>query len=151
MTTTPIGISRFERLFRLAAELDVDKEDLRRHHEVVNRKILDLLLRAQANAKANERDVMEPFDLPITKGLQERIHEFRRLGRETEVRPILDQVSAEPPLDMAYSEDLEAVLPEVAGGLSVALAHTFKVIDPKLKNPQTLDWERAFALFDLIV
>ena len=25
------------------------------------------------------------------------------------------------------------------------------VIDPKLKNPQTPDWGRAFALFDLIV
>jgi len=111
MTTTPIGISRLERLFRLAAELDVDKEDLRRHHEFVNRKILDLLLRAQANAKANERDVMEPFDLPITKGLQERIHEFRRLDRETEIRPILDQLTAEPPLDMAYSDELEAMLP----------------------------------------
>jgi hypothetical protein len=151
MTTSAIGISRFERLFRLAAELDVDKEDLRRHHEFVNRKILDLLLRAQANAKANERDVMQPFDLPITKGLQERMHEFRRLDRETEVRPILEQLTAEPALDMAYSADLEAMLPEVAGGLSVALAHSFKIIEPNLKNPQTLHWERAFALFDLIV
>ncbi|HEV7576397.1 MAG TPA: DUF1931 family protein [Caldimonas sp.] len=151
MTTSPIGISRFERLFRLAAELDVDKEDLRRHDEFVNRKIHDLLLRAQANAKANERDVMQPSDLPITKGLQERIHEFRQLDRETEIRPILDQITAVPPLDMAYGDELEALLPEVAGGLSVALAHSFKVIDPKLKNPQTPHWDRAFALFDLLV
>lgn len=151
MTTSPIGTSRFERLFRLAAGLDVDKADLRRHDEFVNRKVLDLLLRAQANAKANERDVMQPFDLPITKGLQERIHEFRRLDREIEIRPILDQLTIAPPLDMAYSDELEAMLPEVAGGLSVALAHSFKVIDPKLKNAQTLHWERAFALFDLIV
>jgi hypothetical protein len=148
---TVMGISRFERLFRLAADLDVDKEDLRRHDEFVNRKIYDLLLRAQANAKANERDVMQPFDLPITKGLQERIHEFRRLDRDVELLPILDQLTAEPPLDMAYSDELEAILPEVAGGLSVALARSFKVIDPKLKNPQTPDWERAFALFELIV
>ncbi|MGZ5175508.1 MAG: DUF1931 family protein [Burkholderiales bacterium] len=70
-----MSIPRFERFFRLAASLDVDKADLNRYDEFVNHEIYDLLLRAQATAKANARDII-PQDLPITKGLQERMHEF---------------------------------------------------------------------------
>jgi hypothetical protein len=151
MTSIPGSIARFERLFRAAASLDVDKSDLKRHEEFVHRKIYDLLLRGQAIAKANARDVMQPFDVPITKGLQERIHEFHELNEQIELRPILEAMTKWPPLDLAYSEELEATLPEIAGGLTVALAHSFKVIDPKLKNPQTPHWERAFELFDLLL
>jgi hypothetical protein len=39
----------------------------------------------------------------------------------------------------------------VAGGLSVALARTFKLIDPDVKNPQTAHWERAFQIFALLL
>jgi hypothetical protein len=39
---------------------------------------------------------------------------------------------------------------EQIDGLSVALAGTLRVIDPKLPNPTTSDWERSFALFRLI-
>ena len=37
------------------------------------------------------------------------------------------------------------------GGLSVVLARTFKIVDPELKNPQTLHWERAFGVFNLVL
>jgi hypothetical protein len=37
------------------------------------------------------------------------------------------------------------------GGLSVALARTFKVLDPDLKNPSSRHWERAFRIFDLLL
>jgi hypothetical protein len=33
----------------------------------------------------------------------------------------------------------------------IALARSFKIIDPGLKNPGTAEWERAFALFDLLI
>jgi len=146
-----MAIAKFERLFRLAAGLDVDKSDLKRYGDFVNDKIYDLLLRAQAAAKANGRDVIEPHDLPITKGLQERIHEFRRIDEQIELQPILDQLAARPPLDLAYSEETEARFPEIAGGISVALAHSFKVIDPDLKNPQTKHWECVLRIFDLLL
>jgi Domain of unknown function (DUF1931) len=71
-----LSVPRFERLFRRAAGLDVDKTDLKRYSDFLNRKIYDILIRAQATAKANGRDVIDPFDLPIPKGLQESIHEF---------------------------------------------------------------------------
>ena len=37
-----------------------------------------------------------------------------------------------------------------AGGLTVALARAFKILDPKVKNPQSVHWERAMAIFDLL-
>ena len=56
----------------------------------------DLLIRGKAVAKANRRDIIEPFDLPITKGLQERIHEFKDIDEEIELKPILDSVWRSP-------------------------------------------------------
>jgi hypothetical protein len=146
-----MGVARFERFFRLAAGLDVDKDDLRRYGDFVDQKLYDLLLVGQAAAKANGRDVVQPSDLPITKGLQERIHEFRELDEEVELQPILDQLAARPPLDLSLAEEVEARLPAIVGGLSVALAQTFRVIDPGLKNPQSEQWERAFRVFNLLL
>jgi hypothetical protein len=149
--THVMGISRFERLFRTAAGLDVDKSDLKRYSDFINQKIYDLLVRGEATAKANGRDIIEPFDLPITKGLQESINEFKFMDEQIELQPILDHLTARPPLDLAYSDATEAQLPHIAGGLSVALARTFKIIDPDLKNPQTRHWERAFQIFGLLL
>jgi len=42
-------------------------------------------------------------------------------------------------------------LPRVAGGLSVALARAFRIIDPDLKNPQGRHWEQTARLFDLLL
>jgi len=148
---SPMGIAKFERFFRLSAGLDVDKADLKRYSDFVNGKIYDLLLRGQAAAKANNRVTIEPFDLPITKGLQQRIHEFRNIDEQIELRSILDHLASRPLLDLAYTEETEARFPEIAGGISVALARTFKIIDPKLKNPQTEHWERSHRLFDLLL
>ena len=147
----PIGVSNFERFFRAAASLDVDKDDLRRYEDFVNRKVRDLLLIGRAAARANGRDVIEPWDLPITKGLQETIHDFRGMDEADEVRPMLEQMVAIPPQELAYSEETEGSLPEIAGGLSLALARAFKILEPRLENPQTEHWERAFRVFDLLL
>ena len=147
----PIGVSNFERFFRAAASLDVDKDDLRRYEDFVNRKVRDLLLIGRAAARANGRDVIEPWDLPITKGLQETIHDFRGMDEAAEVRPMLEEIVAIPPQELAYSEETEGRLPEIAGGLSLALARAFKIIEPRRKNPQTEHWERAYKVFDLLL
>jgi hypothetical protein len=34
--------------------------------------------------------------------------------------------------------------------VSVALAQSFKIIDPDLKNPETKHWKRCFQVFDLL-
>ena len=60
-------------------------------------------------------------------------------------------MTARRPLDLAYGVETETLLPDVAGGLSIALARTFKIIDPALKNPQSEHWERSFRIFDLLL
>jgi hypothetical protein len=146
-----MGVARFERFFRVAAGVDIDKSDLRRFNDFIDEKLYDLLLIGAATAKANVRDVMEPHDLPITKGLQECVHDFREIEEEVEVEPLLEWLARYPPLDASPSDETESRLPEIAGGLSVALARAFKIIDPEVKNPRTEQWDRVTRIFDLLV
>jgi hypothetical protein len=55
-----------------------------------------------------------------------------------------------PPAEVTFAEETEQLLPEVFGGLSVALARSFRVIDLTLANPGTAHWERAFEMFRLV-
>ena len=146
-----MAISKFERFFRLAASLDVDKSDIKRYADFVNQKIYDLLLMGVATAKANDRDVIQPWDLPITKGLQENIHAFRKLDTETGLEDVLERLAALPPLELALADETEVRLPQIAGGLSLCLAQAFTIVDPNVKNPQTVQWERVFRLFNLLL
>jgi hypothetical protein len=146
-----MNVSRFERFFRIAAGLDVDKADLKRYSDFVHHKVYDLLLMSQAAARFNLRDVIEFWDLPITKGLQENIHAFERLDEQIELEPILEGLTQLPPLDLEYGEGIRSRLPLVYGGLSVALARSFKIVDPHLKRPRTPNWETSFRLFDLLL
>jgi hypothetical protein len=75
--------------------------------------------------QAHLRDTIELWDLPITKGLQERIHEFERLDRDIRLEPFLAAL--------------------------VALGRAFKIVDSKLVNPSNEHWERSFALFELLL
>ena len=111
----------------------------------------DLLTIAQARAKDDDRDVIESRDLPITKGLQESIHRFRRLELDVDVRPMLEEIATRPQLDLAVAVDVDELLPDVAGGVSLALGHTFRLIDTTIRNPATVHWERAFQIFDLLL
>jgi hypothetical protein len=145
------GTHQIEHFFRAAAGLDVDKEDIKRYYDFVDQKVADLLLMAQRTAKANDRIRVEPRDLPITKGLQESIHAFEALDLDIGLEPILHTAVPEPQLDLAYSDEVEAYLPAVAGGLTLAVARAFKIIDPQTKHPATQHWERAFQIFDLLL
>ncbi|MGV9564039.1 DUF1931 family protein [Streptomyces sp. NPDC003480] len=146
-----MGVTKFERFFRTAAGLTVDKDDLKRYSDFIDQKIYDLFLIAQAKAKANGRDIIEPQDLPITKGLQESIHLFEDLDEEIELTPLLEQMAAHPALEASISEETKGKLPAVAGGLSVAMARSFRIIDPERRHPLTPDWEQVMSLFALLL
>ena len=88
--------------------------------------------------------------MTIDAWLQAAIADAERRG-VPELKPILESLTALPPLDVTYSDETEAELSEVVGGLSVALARTFTIIDPTLRNPATEHWERAFRVFDLLL
>jgi Domain of unknown function (DUF1931) len=146
----PTGIPLFERFFRSAAGIKVDKNDLRRFRDFVDEQIDSIAIAGRDTAKWNGRDVIVPQDLPITKGVQERMREFDKLDEAEEVRDLLRQVVRRPPADVTFNEDTERMLPELFGGLSIALARSFRLIDPKAENPSTQHWERARDIFRLI-
>src|ERR1700749_1629456 len=146
-----MGFTKLGRFFRAAGGVSVDRDDIKRYLDFVNDTIYDLLLIGQATAKANARDIIEPGDLPVAKGLQESTHAFQRLEEEIELIPVLESLAAHPPLDYALSDTTQARLPVLFGGVSVALARMFKLLDADIKAVHSAEWERAFSLFRLLV
>jgi hypothetical protein len=53
-TSHLMSVAKFERFFLITAGLDVDKQDLKRYSDFINRKVYDLLVQAEAVAKANQ-------------------------------------------------------------------------------------------------
>jgi hypothetical protein len=146
-----MGFTKFERFFREAAEVHVDRSDVERYLVFVNGAIYDILVLAQATAKANGRDVILPWDLPITAGVQERMHRFTKLDADIELESILEEVAARPQLDLALADDTAARLPSLFGAISLALAEIFKISDSELKEAHTSEWERAFRIVKVLV
>jgi Domain of unknown function (DUF1931) len=145
------GFTKFERFFREAGGVTVDRDDVKRYQDFVNDVIYDLLVMARATARANARDIIEPRDLPITRGLQDCIHGFGKLEEQIELEPVLADLAARPPLDITLAEETQAQLPLIFGGVSVALARTFPVIGAEPKAVHTGQWERVFRIFRLLV
>jgi Domain of unknown function (DUF1931) len=148
--THPTGIPAFERFFRSVASITIHKNDVRRFREFVDEQIDDIAIAGRNSAKWNGRDVVVAQDLPITKGVQERMREFDKLEEAGEIRELLRQAVRQPPGDVTFAEDTERLLPELFGGLSIALARSFRVVDPKVSNPSTEHWDRVFTLFRLV-
>ena len=148
--THPSGIPAFERFFRSVASIKIHKNDVRRFRDFVDEQIDDIAIAGRNSAKWNGRDVVVAQDLPITKGVQERMREFDKLQEAEEIRELLRQVVRQPPADVTFAEDTERLLPELFGGLSIALARSFRVVDPKVSNPSTEHWDRVFTLFRLV-
>jgi hypothetical protein len=150
-----IGISQCELLFRRIASLDLDKTDVKRAYDTVDGLLRDLLARAEAVAQANGRDIMAPHDLPLTAGLDHNVDEFKRLVRNDpefkDITELVEKVAPLPPMDLAYSADLEQAMPDIAGGLLVTIARTLRAIYPDLKQPQTREWERLDAVFSVVL
>ncbi|WP_457630912.1 DUF1931 family protein [Oceanithermus sp.] len=146
-----MAVSEFERLFREAASLDIDKNDLKRLSDFLGKKIYDLLVVAERNAKYNGRDIIFEPDVPVTRGLQETVRDFEKMDVALKLEPVLDYIAGLPPLDLEVSEDVRKLLPRLAGGLVVAAARVLKQLDPALKNPQTEHWERLEAVFDQLI
>ena len=69
--------------------------------------------------------------------MQESINAYERLEEEIEFRPILEDLAAGSPLDAAPSKETENRLPLIFGGVSTALARTFKLADAELKAVYT--------------
>lgn len=145
------GLSGFEGFFHRVANLDVDKNDFRRFDDFLSAKLYDLVLRAVENAAASGHDAVQPQDLPVTAGLQESIDAFTMLGETVSRDAVLDVIARGAPLDLPLAEETEARLPEVVGGIGVALARSFRIVDEKLKTPQATHWDRVTRIFDQLL
>ncbi len=145
------GIKKFEKLFRSVGSMDVDKNDIVRLNDFINRAIYRLLETGMERAKLNGRDVLWYTDLPITQGLETNIEEFRRVDEELDLSEILETIAGLPALPLAIGEDIEQELPNIAGGITIALIKSFKIINPKRKNPQTRDWEQVTQVFETLL
>jgi hypothetical protein len=145
------GIPQLKRFFRAAGSIDVDKADVERFRTFVDEKVDDMAIAGRNTARSNDRDVIAPQDLPVTRGLQEQMREFDKLDEAEEIRELLRGTLRRPPGDVTFGEETEAVLTEVFGGISVALARSFRIVDPDVRNPTTQHWNRAFDLFRLTV
>jgi Domain of unknown function (DUF1931) len=93
------GVTAFERFFREAASLDVDKPDAKRFEDFIDRVLYDLLVAGQETASADGRDVIEPRDLAITRGLRESVRRFERMDSEIQLEPILERLTTRPQLE----------------------------------------------------
>ncbi|BBZ25879.1 hypothetical protein MMAD_01740 [Mycolicibacterium madagascariense] len=148
--THPSGIPVFQRLFRSVASIKIAKNDIRRFREFVDEEIDRIAISGRNSARFNGRDVIAVQDLPITAGVQERMREFDELEEAPEIRELLRQVVRQPPADVTFDDETEELLPELFGGLSIALARSFRVIDPTMTTPSPDHWNRAFTLFQLV-
>jgi hypothetical protein len=79
--THPSAIPVFVRLFRSAASIDIDKNDVRRFRDFVDEQIDDLAIAGRNSAKWNARDVISPQDLPITKAFRNECVNSTSSGR----------------------------------------------------------------------
>lgn len=145
------AIPELQRFFRSVASIDVDKSDLRRFRTFVDEMVDDMAIAGRNSARWNGRDVIAPQDLPITKGLQERMHEFDKIDEADEVRDLLRSTVRRPPDDVTFGEETEEKLIDVFGGLSVALARSLRIVDSEMTNPSTEHWDRAFTLFRMVI
>jgi len=85
---------------------------------------------------------------PTLVAVKARIHAFEAMDEDLGLGRILERRVPEPQFDLPYSDETEAFFPSLAGGLSVALARTFKIIDPKMKHAATAQREQAFGIFN---
>ena len=141
------GSPEVQRFFRAAGGVDVDKDDVKRYREFVDERVDDIAIAGRDAAKWNGRDVIARQDLPITKGLQERMREFDKLDEAGEIRAILAQNVRRPPADVTFSEETEELLAELFGGLSIALARSFRAVDPDVVSPAPEHWDRVTEIF----
>ena len=146
-----MGMQQFQRLFREAAQLNIDKNDGRRISDFVGRNLRNLLILGQVTANVNGRDIIEYQDIPITAGLQQAIRDFKEFDERISLSPILEQQATLPPLKLGLSPLMEKKIPELVGGITISLARVLRAVNPALKNPGIREWEQVEKIYRLLL
>jgi len=143
-----VGFKKLEAVFRKAAGIDLDKSKADRITDIVEKKFHDLLLVAVEKAGYNGRDIIMEPDMPITKGFEESLREFKKLEEEVDLQDVLAYLEKIPPLKYPISAELEAKLPEYIGALMLIIARVLKEVGAE-RRPSVEDIERASRILDL--
>ena len=146
-----MGIKQFQRLFREAARLNIDKNDVKRLSNFVGKRLRNLLILGQVAANINGRDIIDYQDIPITGGLQQAIRDFKEFDEQLSLKPILEQQATLPPLKLGISDMVEKKIPDIVGGITVSLARVFKAVNPDLKNPGSREWEQVEEIYRILL
>jgi len=143
-----VGFKKLEAVFRKAAGIDLDKSKADRITDIIEKKFHDLLLVAVEKAGYNGRDVIMEPDLPITKGFEESLRQFKELEEEVDLQDVLTFLEKIPPLKYPVSSELEAKLPEYIGALMLIIAKVLKELGAGRK-PSSEDIEKSERILDL--
>jgi hypothetical protein len=128
-----VGYTRLKDIFRKGASLDIAKGHAKEIIDIVEQKVYDLLLAGERNAKYNDRDVIWVCDVPLTKGMEETIDQFKKLEEELDVKDVVEMLTKYPPT-ITLESALEDRLPEITGGIFLTLAKIMKDIDTKKRS-----------------
>jgi len=79
-----VGFKKLETVFKKAAGIDLDKSKAEKITDIVEKKFHDLLLIAVEKAGYNKRDIIVESDMPITKGFEESLRQFKELEEEVD-------------------------------------------------------------------
>jgi hypothetical protein len=143
-----VGFAKLEALMRKAASLDIDKSKAKEITDIVEKKLYDLLLIGERNAKYNNREVIWECDVPLTKGFLESIQKFKALEEELPLEDILNFLATKPPLKYPLEAELEQKLPEIVGTLLYVIATIIKEASPGVRKPSSEDIEKAGRILD---
>jgi len=143
-----VGFKKLEAVFRKAAGIDLDKSKADEIIDIVEKKFHDMLLVAVEKAGYNGRDVIMEPDMPVTKGFEESLRQFKELEEEVELQDVLQFLEQIPPLKYPISAELEAKLPEYIGALMLIIARVLKEIGADRK-PSKEDIEKTSRILDL--
>ncbi len=143
-----VGFKKLEAVFRKAAGIDLDKSKADEIIDIVEKKFHDMLLVAVEKAGYNGRDIIMEPDMPVTKGFEESLRQFKELEEEVELQDVLQFLEQIPPLKYPISAELEAKLPEYIGALMLIIARVLKEIGAGRK-PSKEDIEKTSRILDL--
>ena len=143
-----VGFKKLETVFRKAAGIDLDKSKADKITDIVEKKFHDLLLVAVEKAGYNGRDVIMEADMPLTRGFEESIREFKKLEEEVDIKDILAFLEKIPPLKYPISAELESKLPEYIGALMLIVARVLKEVGAE-RRPSSEDLEKTERILDL--
>jgi hypothetical protein len=143
-----VGFKKLEAVFRKAAGIDLDKSKADEIIDIVEKKFHDMLLVAVEKAGYNGRDVIMEPDMPVTRGFEESLRQFKELEEEVSLEDVLAYLEKIPPLKYPISADLEAKLPEYIGALMLIIARVLKEVGAE-RRPSTEDIERTKRILDL--